>query len=157
MQCDVIHNFLNTMDALNQEGKRPKDYGTGDVLYYAETRMLDAIYRSPRISAVQMSRQMGITRGAVTQMSNRLEEKGYIERYLQEGNNKVKYFRLTGLGQAVKAGHDDYHKAANRKICDYIKSLGSQEVDIIIDFLKVIKDLPVCEFECSEHCRTKKE
>jgi len=157
MQCDVIHNFLNTADALNQEGKRPKDYGTGDVLYYAETRMLDAVYRNPRVNAVQLSRQMGITRGAVTQMSNRLEKKGYIDRFRREGNNKVKYYRLTELGQAVKARHDDYHKAANRKICEYIKSLGSQEVEIIIDFLKVIKDLPISEFECSEHCHSKKE
>lgn len=157
MQCDVIHNFLAAVEALHQEAKRPKEYGTGEVLYDSEAKMLDIIYRNPELNAVRLSKLMGITRGAVTQTSKKLEDKGYIICYQQEGNNKAKYYKLTDQGQTMKAARNEYHKAANQKICDYIKTLDGQEVDIITDFLKTIKHLPVCEFECSEHCHCMKE
>lgn len=157
MQCDIIHGFLSAVDFMQQEDKRPKDYGTGEVLYYSEVKMLDTISRNPELNAVRLSKLMGITRGAVTQMSNKLEEKGYIVRYLQDGNKKAKYYRLTEAGKSIKRGHDNYHQVANQKICDYLKSLDEREIDIITGFLNKIKDLPISEFECSEQCHCKKE
>lgn len=152
MQCDVIHSLLSTVSALKQEAKRPKDYGTGDVLYYSEAKMLEVIHRNPELNAVQLSRLMNISRGAVTQMSNKLEEKGYIIRYLQEGNKKAKYYQLTERGKLIKEKHDHYHREANGQICNYLKSLDKHEMTIIMSFLNEIKDLPISEFECSERC-----
>lgn len=157
MQCDVIHSLLSAAEALKQEEKCPKDYGTGDILYHSEVKMLEVICQNPDLNAAQLSRLMNITRAAVTQMSNKLEEKGYITRYLQEGNKKAKYYHLTERGRMIKEKHDDYHKEANIRICEYLKSLEKQEVAIIKSFLKEIRDLPISEFECSEHCHCRQE
>ena len=155
MHCDVIHNFLSTIAALKREERLPKDYGTGDVLYDSEIRMLDMVSRYPDANAIQLAKQLGVTRGAVTQMSNKLEERGYLLRFLQPENRKAKFYKLTGLGQAIKKGHDRYHEDANRQICNYLKALKKTEVQIIMEFLERIRQLPISEFECNEECHCK--
>lgn len=132
-----------------EEEKKPKDYGTGHLLYHSEINLINTIYKHPTSNAITLSKIMSITRGAVTQIGNQLEEKGFITRYLKEGNKKEKYYRLTTLGEKVREGHEQYHKEANQSICRYLSTLGDNDVDLIMDFLSKIATLPISEFECT--------
>lgn len=159
MECSMIHKYFQTVETLLQADKVPKDYGTGDVLTRADLRFLQEVFRTPDSNAVALSRQLGITRGAVTQTGNRLEERGFLERYAQQGNKKERYYRLTPAGEAVRVAHKKYHDEANRQICQYLRTLSLKDKETISAFLDKLAELPVCEFECYYDCtrQSKKE
>ncbi|MCP1103706.1 DNA-binding MarR family transcriptional regulator [Aequitasia blattaphilus] len=152
MQCDVIHKFICVMDAMNRERKTPKNYGTGDILYEAEVKMLEAICLQPGINATTLATQMDVTRGAITQMMTRLETKGYIKHYHKGCNKKEKYYKLTNHGEKIREAYNEHHKHANEKVCEYLSGLDPETRKIIIRFLDQIENLPITEFECGGAC-----
>lgn len=152
VKCSIIHNFFSVMDSISKDKKTPKDYGTNELLYRSEVNILKAIDKNPMANAVELSRIMKITRGAVAQLSTKLEKKGYIKRYLQEGNKKEKFYKLTDKGILAKEGYEKYYLEANETICDYLKMLSSEEVKVITNFLDKLTKLLISEFECESNC-----
>ena len=152
MQCRIIHRYFSSIYSLMEEEKKPRNYETDNLLYHSEINLIDSIYKNQECNAMMLSRIMGITRGAVTQIGNQLEEKGFIVRYLKSGNKKEKYYRLTELGDKVRKGHEQYHKEANEHICDYLSTLEDGTMVLIMDFLDKISMLPISEFECTCNC-----
>ncbi|NLO85656.1 MAG: MarR family transcriptional regulator [Clostridiales bacterium] len=152
MQCRIIHRYFTTLSALMEEEKKPRNYGTSHLLYHSEINLIDCVHKHPECNAITLSRMMGVTRGAVTQIGNQLEEKGFIARYLKSGNKKEKYYRLTELGDEVRRGHEQYHKEANQRICSYLSTLEESDATLIMDFLDQISMLPISEFECCGDC-----
>lgn len=149
MLCEVISKYFNNLDSYLNDEKSPRDYGSGQLLYQSEINFINAIYNNPESNAMELSKKLNITRGAVTQYGNKLEEKGIVTRYLKEGNKKEKYYKLTDLGYKVVSGYIQYHKNANKEICNYLSSLTPEEISIITEFLDRISDLPVtkCNFD----------
>lgn len=149
MQCTIITHYFASMNILLEAEKSPRDYGTGHLLYHSEVNLIDSIYKNQESNAITLSRIMGITRGAVTQIGNQLEEKGLVARYLKTGNKKEKYYKLTQFGDKVRKGHEQYHRQANENICNYLSTLGDDDTALIVDFLDKISMLPISEFECA--------
>lgn len=153
MQCRMIHQYFTSMNTLMEEERKPRKYGTDHLLYHSEINLIDTIYRHPESNAITLSKIMGVTRGAVTQIGNQLEDKGFIVKYLKSGNKKEKYYRLTELGDEVRRGHAQYHKEANENICNYLSTLEEGDAALIMDFLDKISMLPISEFECNCGCK----
>lgn len=152
MQCKIINKLFHIMNSAIETERTPKDYGTGHLIYHSEINLLNAISQYPHLNAIDLADKMGVTRAAITQMAKRLEERGFIIRYAKAGNKKEKFFQLTEVAQAIKAGHDSYHQEANVQICAYLKTLEEQEILIIMDFLNQLTNLPISEFECISNC-----
>lgn len=151
MFCEVIEKYLIATSLLSSTEKRAKDYGVGDFLYHAEINLLEAIYRWPESNATQLSKILNVTRGAITQKGNKLEEKGLIERFYKGVNKKEKYYTLTEYGRNIRKNHEKYHDEANNEICKYLSGLSGGERTVIINFLEKIADLPISGFECRCH------
>lgn len=149
MNCRVTERFFEVMNLLQSEIKESRDYGTGQPLYHAEVAFLDAIHKHPGAKVSRISEMLGITKGAVTQMAAKLSGKQLIEIYLQPGNRKEKFYRLTPEGEAARVGHERYHEAANQRICEYFRSLDDEQTQTVFDFLSHLKEcVPFCEFTC---------
>jgi transcriptional regulator, MarR family len=56
------------------------DIGYGDVLSASEIHLIDIAGRYPQEKLSEIATRLGITKGAVTQMVQKLEEKGYVRR-----------------------------------------------------------------------------
>lgn len=152
MQCKIVKRYFASISALMDEEKKPRTYGTSHLLYHSEINLIDSIYRHQECNAMTLSQVMEITRGAVTQIGNQLEEKGLITRYLKSGNKKEKYYRLTELGDKIRQGHEQYHREANENICMYLSTLGESDVKLIMEFLDRISTLSISDFECMSDC-----
>lgn len=149
MQCAILQAFLQTVGALNETQREARDYGTGHLLYPAEIRFLEAVRQQPLFKAGQLSRTLGVTQGAVTQIADRLQEKGLLEKYTQPTNRKEKLYRLTPAGVDAWQGHQLYHESSNKRICAHLRSLNNEEIQTILAFLQALKDaMPVCAFPC---------
>lgn len=149
-QCEIAKKFFEMISAITTKQKIPQEYSDGQILYHSEIDLLEKISQNPRINASELSRQFGVTRSAVTQMSSRLLEKGLIEKYSINENKKEKYFRLTAAGEAAQRLHLEYHRDASEEMRDYLCSLDAKEKEIIIQFMeKMQKCMPVCAFPCN--------
>ena len=65
---------------INANDKKPKSFGTRHKLYQSEIHFIDAIGLDGGYSASELSEKLGITNGAVTQVSDKLLRKKLIEK-----------------------------------------------------------------------------
>lgn len=150
MDCKITEQLFSVINLLHEEQKKPKDYGVGKPLYNSEIRLLDAVHRHPKLKVSDLSQILSITKSAVTQLADRLIERGLIETYQIEGNKKEKYYKLTSLGETAIEGHARIYSQKNAEICAYYCTLSEKEKTIISDFLEHLeKNVPFCEFSCS--------
>lgn len=150
MYCKVTEQIFGITRLLEEERKKPRDYGNGILLYHGEMQVLDTIARYPDENVSGLSERLGITKGAITQMVDKLKQKELIETINRKDNKKEKYFSLTDKGLAIIEEHRYLHKQSNENICKFISTLDEKEVDAVFRFLEQIKQsVPFCEFQCS--------
>jgi DNA-binding MarR family transcriptional regulator len=149
MECTPAEMFFDVVGMIEAEKKTPRDYDDGGFLYHAELNLLDAVYAHPGANAKELSEYLGVTQGAVTQLTGKLVKKKLVERYTTAANRKEKYYRLTPEGESARCGHQTYHGEANERLCRYFRSLNESETKLIFDFLTEIKEcMPISAFSC---------
>jgi Transcriptional regulators len=84
--------------------KKPVDLGYGDVLSASEIHLIDIAGRFPKEKLSEIASLLSITKGAVTQMVQKLEEKGYVCRVRSNENRKTVYLDLTPKGRKAFYG-----------------------------------------------------
>lgn len=150
MYCKVTEQIFELTRLIEDAKKKPKDYGNGILLYHAEVQLLDTISRYPEENVSGLSELLGITKGAITQIVEKLRHKELIITVSRKDNKKEKYFCLTDQGQIWMATHRSLHKQSNESICNFINTLNPNEVDAVFRFLDQLKQcIPFSEFQCS--------
>lgn len=158
VSCQMRNKLFSVIYLILDKQRKPKDYGTGQMLYHSEVKLLDAVYSNTGVNSSELAEYLGITKGAVTQATGKLVDKGLIEFYLLCGNKKEKHFRLTELGEAARQGHIAFHKDTNRWLCEYFCSLGTKEREVILEFLdKLHECVPFCEYTFCEYSMQNKK
>ena len=149
MYCSVTDQIFKIIHLLEDEKKKPMDYGGGILLGHAEVQFLETVARYPDENVSALSKRLGITKGAVTQMISKLYQKELLEVIQRENNKKEKYFRLTYRGEATIKGHQMHHSQANQRLCRFIAELDDTEANAVFRFLECVKEcVPFCEFPC---------
>lgn len=115
----------------------------------AEINFLKEVDNAGEIKAVDLANKMNITRSAVTQMTNKLEEKNEIERYTKPDNKKEKFIRLTETGNNILKEFETNHREANERMCEYLSSLNDDQRDTLIEFMDNLEQcMPISNFQC---------
>lgn len=150
MYCKVTEEIFTIIRLFEEEKKKPIDYGNGVLLYHGEMQFLEAIAKYPGENVSKLSKRLGITKGAITQMVDKLKQKELIQIVSYTDNKKEKYFVLTDKGQSAIDRHRYLHRQSNEKICHFISTLDAKEADAVFRFLELIRQsAPFCEFQCS--------
>lgn len=152
MECVMINKCFLALKAVASNEKEPKDYGCHEPLYHGEISFLESVFANPGFSCAQLAKALGVTKGAISQWGNKLEEKGLLERHYKQGSKKEKHYILTCLGHQVREEHRRYHQRANREMCHYLQALTDEERAAIAGFLDKLATLPISEYECTSPC-----
>jgi len=123
---------------LNNENKVAHDYGIGFPLYHAEVNLLYIISKYPHENTSLLAIRLGITKGAITQITQKLLGKGLLTSFNTPGNRKVVYFELTKLGKKVISSHIRYHEQRNAQIREYFSTLSNNDQKTIHSFFDVL-------------------
>ncbi|TAH69721.1 MAG: MarR family transcriptional regulator [Anaerolineaceae bacterium] len=149
MNCKLTSKFFQIVSLINDDQKTARDYGVGHRLYGAEIKLIETIHQYPGENAGELSVRLRISKGALTQLSDKLLSKNLAESYTKPGNRKEKYYRLTALGVKAREAHQKHHAQANKELCEYFCSLNTEESGAVYGFLdKVMELLPICESHC---------
>ena len=93
-------NALNTITAA-------KDYGTGESMHTVEVHILSWIVANPGISPIQVAVDWNRTKGAVSQIIKKLEEKGLLVRDKEDGRKSIRLY-VTEKGATLDRAHRAY-------------------------------------------------
>jgi len=75
---NLIDLFLKILHLYSVIGKKPKDYGTGDLLYFTEIHTITMVAKNRQINITQLAELMGVTKGAISQTIRKLVNKNLI-------------------------------------------------------------------------------
>ena len=92
---------------------------------HTEIHLIDIAGRYPKEKLSEIATRLGITKGAVTQMVQKLEEKGYVKRVRSTESKKTVYLDLTSKGLRAFRWHTDLH---TRLQADFFKDISDMPV-----------------------------
>jgi DNA-binding MarR family transcriptional regulator len=93
-----------------------------------------SLYRRSRAMS-DIGRELGLSPSAVTQVSNRLERRGLIERLSPDEDRRVRKLRLTRKGQQLVRSREEKQL---RRIADALERLNEGEVDQLMTGLELL-------------------
>ena len=141
MNCNkIIEKMIGLSNKINQNNKKPNNYGTDQILYTSEIHMIEAISTHQNANASELAAIMGITNGAVNQVANKLMKKGLLEQYQTSTNKKEVHYNLTALGQTANTAHQNFHKNQYSSMEEYTNKLSPEERNTINNFLDELMD-----------------
>ncbi len=114
-----------------------QDYGTGEMINMVEVHTLTAIEDHPGVNVSELALMWNRTKGAISQIATRLENKGYIERRKNPDNAKIVELFPTERGVRLSQAHKRYDSVEVSKTLDELVRAGctSEEIDA---FFKVV-------------------
>jgi DNA-binding MarR family transcriptional regulator len=106
---ELIDLFLKILHLYSVISRKPKDYGTGDLLYFNEIHTISMIAKNREVNVTRLAEIMGVTKGAISQTITKLADKNLITR-INIKNRKEVNLRLSGKGRIVLKGQESFQK-----------------------------------------------
>lgn len=105
----LIDLFLKILHLYSVISRKPKDYGTGDLLYFTEIHTITMVGRNKEINMTRLAEMMGVTKGAISQTIRKLVNKNLILR--SNSTNKKEFnLKLSEKGDVVYKGQKSFQK-----------------------------------------------
>jgi DNA-binding MarR family transcriptional regulator len=136
---EFIEKLCEMLNMVYGEMKTARDYGAGVDLYHSEVHLLDTIFNNEGANASELSKILGQTNGAISQVVKKLLDKAMIENYQIPNNKKEVYFRLTDSGLKALNGHREHHARINAAFFDFLENLATEkDMQVIMKFMDTI-------------------
>jgi DNA-binding MarR family transcriptional regulator len=113
----------------------PIDIGHGTILTASEFHFIDITNLSPDENLSSIASILGVTKGAVSQMVQKLETKGYITKNQLTDNRKNRTLTLTKKGEEAFLWHKTLHDRMNKKFMDNISNFAPEQINITCNIL----------------------
>ncbi|UTB31931.1 MAG: MarR family winged helix-turn-helix transcriptional regulator [Methanobacterium sp. ERen5] len=131
----MMMQFIRVNKKFQKFEKNPIEFGNGQKLYPSEIHILDAVGHGVANNVTVLSQKFGITKGAVSQVVNKLHEKQLIKKEKIEGNAKEVKLTLTNHGRNAFKIQDEQHKNFENEFFNYFKNLEQDNVDSFLEIM----------------------
>ncbi|MGD0754429.1 MAG: MarR family transcriptional regulator [Bacteroidales bacterium] len=127
----LIDLFLKILHLYSVIGRKPKDYGTGDLLYFTEIHTITMVGENKEINMTRLAEIMGVTKGAISQTIRKLVHKNLI---LKSNSTNKKEFnlKLSPKGKTVYKGQESFQ----RELFEFAATLYEQALPADRDMVK---------------------
>ena len=102
----------------------------------SEVHCIEYIGKNRDSNVTRLAESFYMTRGAISKLTKKLMEKGYIESYQRMDNNKEIYFMLTELGHKIYKRHEKLHTEFSNRDKVVFEGIDSEQLDKMINFLE---------------------
>ena len=135
-----FENAYRLINKYNQASKQAKHYGTDDLLYPAEVHMIEMIGSCEKITTTKLAEVLGITKGAVSQITRKLSEKGLLQKTASGEKRNEMLLSLTEKGGVVFRCHRKLHGDMLRKIDAICSQLSPEGKNALNALLRVVEE-----------------
>src|SRR5690606_35029554 len=98
-------------------------------LSISSLHVLDVIYMHDGIIGIDIAREMGLTKGAVSKITRKLLEQGLIRKTQLPDNLKEIYFSVTPLGAELAELHRLFHQEKDQKAMELLASFDGPSLE----------------------------
>jgi len=137
----ITEQFYQLVKLANKLEKTPRRFGTDEPLTGTEIHLLELIGDNDEsLSVTDLSRLLGITKGAVSQSIKRVENKGFIFKKEDPENLSKLIIRLTYKGKTAYFSHKHWHETMDGGFKEYFMGLNQDKLDFLIEFMNKVED-----------------
>jgi DNA-binding MarR family transcriptional regulator len=129
---DIMELFIQAVHKYNALEKIPVKVGSKHDLYHSERHLLDKIGDQPGVNVTEFARAVGITKGAVSQVVKKLENKGFVRRYKSSSNDKEVFLELTRAGRDIYIKHKKTNEETLKPLIEKLKKYPDDKIDFLI-------------------------
>jgi len=102
------------------------DFGAGVSLHPSEIHMVSRVDCRDGVGVTDLAEEIGITKGAVSQMVTRLAEKGLLVKEPDPENRARVVIRTTAKGHTASQNHLEFHRTHDKVFLDYLAGLDDE-------------------------------
>lgn len=111
---------------------RAMDFGVGVLLYPSEIHMVSRVDGRDGVGVTDLADELGITKGAVSQLVSKLVRKGMVSKEPDPENRARVAIRTTEKGHLASVNHLEFHRRHDRAFLDYLSGLDEREFAAVI-------------------------
>jgi DNA-binding MarR family transcriptional regulator len=135
----LIDLFLKILHLYSVIGRKPKDYGTGDLLYFTEIHTITMVGKNKEINMTQLADMMGVTKGAISQTIRKLVHKNLI--FKSNSTNKKEFnLSLSEKGNIVYKGQEIFQREIFTFAATLYEQAGQEDRELVKRLFIAITD-----------------
>jgi DNA-binding MarR family transcriptional regulator len=137
----AIHERFQAVVALAVKLEQtPRRFGTDEHLTSAEIHLIEIVGDHDESSSVtDLSKLLGVTKGAISQNLKRLEKKGLTTKEADPRNTSRAIVKLTSKGKTAYYAHRHWHETMDGGFKSYFTNLDQSRIDFLIEFLEKLE------------------
>ena len=132
---EMFHRVMNKMKQIEQ---KPRHFGTQFLLYPSEIHTIQAIGRNAGINVTALAALQGVTKGAISQIIQKLVKKGMVVRMKDEMSNRGVLLMLSDTGRIAYQAHRDFHSRIYPDLVDIIEQADDGSIAFMETVFKAI-------------------
>ena len=102
----------------------------------SEVHCIEYIGKNVDSNVTKLAESFYMTRSAMSKITKKLIEKGFVESYQKPDNKKEIYFRLTKQGKEINKIHDKLHKEFQERDKVVFEEVTEEQLDSMINFVE---------------------
>ena len=124
----AVHIFMRVVNRYISTENRPCDYGVGCILYRSAIHTIEAIGNHKQINVTDLSNYLGVTKSAVSQMTDKLIKKDMIVKTVLSKSDTEVALTLTDKGDKVFIAHNEYHRKFFQHIEQLLSTVSEEDI-----------------------------
>lgn len=136
----LMIQLLRITKKFNELEKMSIDVGTGEKLYPSEFHVIVAVGSGYENTVTGLSKRLEITKGAVSQVVNRLHEKGFVNKERNKDYGKEIILSLTKKGQKAFKVQEDFHNKMKDEFINHLETVTHEQMDSLVLILGKIEN-----------------
>ena len=136
----LMIQFLRITKKFNELEKMSIDVGNGERLYPSEFHVIVAVGNDYEKTVTGLSKRFEITKGAVSQVVNKLHEKGFVNKERNKDYGKEIILSLTEKGQNAFKIQNGFHKKMEAEFVSHLEMITPQQMDSFLQILGKIEN-----------------
>ena len=127
-----FRDLFNKMAWLNKfkMEERLKEYKPSEV------HCIEYIGKNVDSNVTKLAESFYMTRSAMSKITKKLIEKGFIESYQKRDNKKEIYFRITKQGEEINKIHEELHKEFQERDKAVFEEVTEAQFDNMLNFVE---------------------
>ena len=135
----ISYSLLRVITKFDEIDKQTRYYGTDTPLFSAEINMLRIIKENEGIHITGIADKLGVTKGAVSQIVNKLHKKGLLKKETDLYNQSKLVLSLTPKGEIAEANHEEFHSRFDLMIDTILEDASEENVTFLKAFLNTFE------------------
>ncbi|MDP4145508.1 MAG: MarR family transcriptional regulator [Bacillota bacterium] len=134
-KAKISYHLLELIEKVLEIDKKTRYYGTDTPLFHSEIHMIKAIKENEGIHITGLAEKLGVTKGAVSQVTIKLQKKGLIIKERDINNYSKFLLKLTPMGEVAYNNHLKFHQDIDQMLADILSDESEEKINFLKDFL----------------------